>query len=157
MQSCFTLDCNFLDFIEDQKNIQVFISYMPRSQVHFEFITKLLLESQIRLPNNHTGYEREFCGVAQVGNCFLNSTVEDIFVLCLYKHWVVGNEFSMPRFVYAFAARARARADTVAVLHSKRKHVCNYSLYSRHLTRTQFCTRTNIMHIVILLSLCKYT
>ena len=70
--------------------------------------------------------------------------------------WVPGNEFSMPRFVNAFAARVRARADTVAVLHSKLKHVRSYSLYSKHLTRTQFCTRTNVTHILIPYGLCKH-
>ena len=79
-----------------------------------------------------------------------------LFLVCT-NIWVPGNEFSMPRFVYAFAARVRARAERVAVLHSKRKHVHNYSLHSKHLTRTQFCTRTNITHIVIPLNLCNYT
>ena len=75
-----------------------------------------------------------------------------LFLACT-NIWVPGNEFSMPRLVYAFA-----RADRVSVLHSKRKHVRSYSLYSKHLTRTQFCTRSkNITHIVIPLSLCKYT
>ena len=50
-----------------------------------------------------------------------------------------------------------SHGQTVAVLHSKREHVRSYSLYSKHLTRTQFCTRTNITHIAIPLSLCKYT
>ena len=49
------------------------------------------------------------------------------------------------------------RTGRVAVLHSKRKHTRSYSLYSKHLTRTLFCTRTNITHIVIPLSLCKHT
>ena len=53
---------------------------------------------------------------------------------------------------HAFTARVRVRAEPVAV-----KHVRSYSLYSKHLTRTQFCTRTNVTHIVIPLSLCKYT
>ena len=79
--------------------------------------------------------------------------VEDILVPCLHKHLGTGNEFSMPRFVYAFAASIRVRAEAVAVLHSKRKHVRSYSLYSKHLIRTQFCTRTNITHLITPLSL----
>ena len=47
-------------------------------------------------------------------------------------------------FCISFQRSVLARADS-------------YSLYSKHLTRTQFCTRTNITHIVISLSLCKYT
>ena len=67
----------------------------------------------------------------------------------------------MPRFVYAFAARVRARTEPVAVLHSKRKHVSSYSLYSKQHVRSFGPSRgiayTNITHIVVPLSLCKYT
>ena len=78
------------------------------------------------------------------------------FVSRVHKH--LGNEFSMPRFVRVFAARVRARAQSVVVLHSKRKHVRSYSLYSKHLTRSQNLVParcTNVTHIVIPLSRCK--
>ena len=85
--------------------------------------------------------------------------VEDIFVPCLYKHLGTGNQFSM-RFVYAFAAWVRAPAETVAVLHSKRKHVNSYSSYSKQLTRSEFGPSRIIYKYyayIIPLSLCKYT
>ena len=84
----------------------------------------------------------------------LKDIVEDIFVPCCTKIWVPGNEFSMPRFVYAFAARVRARAESFAVWHTKRKHVRGNSLYSKHLTRSEFLVParviayTNITHSV---------
>ena len=89
---------------------------------------------------------------------------EDIFLfLACTNIWVPENEFSMPRFVFAFIARVRVRAEPVAILPSKRKHVSSYSLYSKYLTRSEFwvpascIAYTNITHIAISLSLCKYT
>ena len=62
------------------------------------------------------------------------------FFVCSHKRWVPGNEFSIPRFVFAFAARLRARAETVAVLHSKREHV-------RRVWSRQGASRTQISRI----------
>ena len=50
-----------------------------------------------------------------------------LFLTCT-NIWVPGNGFS--------TSRVRARAEPVAVLHSKRERVRSYSLYSKHLTRT---------------------
>ena len=83
-----------------------------------------------------------------------------LFLACT-NIWVPGNEFSMSRSVYAFAARVRARADAVAVLHSTRKHVRSCSSYSTHLTRSQSLVPArgiayaNITHNVIPLTLRK--
>ena len=90
-----------------------------------------------------------------------NIFVEDRFVPCLHKHlgtgkWIFNATFCM-------GIRVRARTEPVSILHSKRKHVRSYSLYSTHLTRSEFLVPargiayTNITHNVIPLSLCKYT
>ena len=106
-----------------------------------------------------TGYSHMTSVEFLVGSCCWRHF---LFLVCM-NIWVPGNDFSMPRFVCAFTTRVRARAESVAVLHSKRKHVRSNNLYSTHLTHSAFwvpargIAYTNITHNVIPLSLCKYT
>ena len=78
-------------------------------------------------------------------------------VPCLQKHLDTGKWTFNITFCIRIPRSSHCTDRAVSVLNSKRKHVRSYSLYSKHLTRTQFCTRTNITHIVIPLNLCKYT
>ena len=71
-----------------------------------------------------------------------------LFLACT-NIWVPGNEF-----VYAFVTRIRVRAESVAVLHSTRKHVRSYNLYTTHLTRSDPNKSHRVLNIVIPLSLC---
>ena len=97
--------------------------------------------------------------------CTLRRVSKTYFVPCLHKHLGTGKWIFNATFCMCIS-RSSSRADTfvVAVLHSKRKHVrSSYSLYSKRLTCSQSLVPargiayTNITHIVIPLSLCKFT
>ena len=98
--------------------------------LHFPhvFLIFLFYLAPPKLSTNYSFLNFDFFVTVHLVIWFLSSIrlLKTFLYLACTNMWVSGNESSMPRFVYAFVVRVRAREESVAVLHSTREHVSQF-------------------------------